>query len=314
MAKKAKTGVVMKKLGDLGRAIKVEELKKLKWKNLLVLVLAGTINAVGVTMFLAPVNLYDSGISGTSMLLWQITPPEYSLSLFLILLNIPLFLFGMRKQGVLFTVYSLWAVAVYSVVSYIISYVLPIDVASSSPFAGTDLLLCAVFGGLISGAGSGITIRFGGAIDGIEVLAVIFAKRVGITVGTFVMIYNVILYIAIGIFFSSWQLPLYSIITYTVAIKSVDFIVEGLDKAKSLMIITTKEEEICRAISDEFGRGITQIEARGYYSGQRKCAIYFVVNRFQLTKLKNIIHEIDPYAFITVTEISDVLGTSSKSK
>ena len=314
MAKKGKTGVVMKKLGELGRAIKVEELKKLKWKNLLVLVLAGTINAVGVTMFLAPVNLYDSGISGTSMLLWQITPPEYSLSLFLILLNIPLFLFGMRKQGVLFTVYSLWAVAVYSVVSYIISYVLPIDVASSSPFAGTDLLLCAVFGGLISGAGSGITIRFGGAIDGIEVLAVIFAKRVGITVGTFVMIYNVILYIAIGIFFSSWQLPLYSIITYTVAIKSVDFIVEGLDKAKSLMIITTKEEEICRAISDEFGRGITQIEARGYYSGQRKCAIYFVVNRFQLTKLKNIIHEIDPYAFITVTEISDVLGTSSKSK
>ena len=314
MAKKAKTGVVMKKLRGLGRAIKVEELKKLKWKNLLVLVLAGTINAVGVTMFLAPVNLYDSGISGTSMLLWQITPPEYSLSLFLILLNIPLFLFGMRKQGVLFTVYSLWAVAVYSVVSYIISYVLPIDVASSSPFAGTDLLLCAVFGGLISGAGSGITIRFGGAIDGIEVLAVIFAKRVGITVGTFVMIYNVILYIAIGIFFSSWQLPLYSIITYTVAIKSVDFIVEGLDKAKSLMIITTKEEEICRAISDEFGRGITQIEARGYYSGQRKCAIYFVVNRFQLTKLKNIIHEIDPYAFITVTEISDELGTSSKSK
>ena len=314
MAKKARTGVVMKKLGELGRAIKVEELKKLKWKNLLVLVLAGTINAVGVTMFLAPVNLYDSGISGTSMLLWQITPPEYSLSLFLILLNIPLFLFGMRKQGVLFTVYSLWAVAVYSVVSYIISYVLPVDVASSSPFAGTDLLLCAVFGGLISGAGSGITIRFGGAIDGIEVLAVIFAKRVGITVGTFVMIYNVILYIAIGIFFSSWQLPLYSIITYTVAIKSVDFIVEGLDKAKSLMIITTKEEEICRAISDEFGRGITQIEARGYYSGQRKCAIYFVVNRFQLTKLKNIIHEIDPYAFITVTEISDVLGTSSKSK
>ncbi|MBQ2738615.1 MAG: YitT family protein [Oscillibacter sp.] len=304
----------MKKLRGLGRAIKVEELKKLKWKNLLVLVLAGTINAVGVTMFLAPVNLYDSGISGTSMLLWQITPPEYSLSLFLILLNIPLFLFGMRKQGVLFTVYSLWAVAVYSVVSYIISYVLPVDVASSSPFAGTDLLLCAVFGGLISGAGSGITIRFGGAIDGIEVLAVIFAKRVGITVGTFVMIYNVILYIAIGIFFSSWQLPLYSIITYTVAIKSVDFIVEGLDKAKSLMIITTKEEEICRAISDEFGRGITQIEARGYYSGQRKCAIYFVVNRFQLTKLKNIIHEIDPYAFITVTEISDVLGTSSKSK
>ena len=220
----------------------------------------------------------------------------------------------MRKQGILFTLYSVWAVAVYSGASYVISYMLPVDVSSSSPFAGTDLLLCAIFGGLISGAGSGLTIRFGGAIDGIEVLAVIFAKRLGITVGTFVMIYNVILYVIIGVAFSSWQLPLYSIITYAVAIKAVDFIVEGLDKAKSLMIITTKEDEICRAISDEFGRGITQIEARGYYSGQRKCAIYFVVNRFQLTKLKTLIHEIDPYAFITVTEISDVLGVSTKSK
>ena len=290
----------------------LSELKKLRWQNLALLTAAGGVNAVGVIMFLAPVNLYDSGISGTSMLLWQITPPEYSLSLFLILLNIPLFLFGMKKQGLAFTAYSVWAVFLYSAASYVISCVLPVDVASSSPFAGTDLLLCAVFGGLISGVGSGLTIRFGGAIDGIEVLAVIFAKRLGITVGTFVMIYNVILYIVIGCIFSSWTLPLYSIITYAVAIKAVDFIVEGLDKAKSLMIITTREEEICRAISDEFGRGITQIEVKGYYSGQKKCAIYFVVNRFQLAKLKTIIRDIDPNAFITVSEISDVLGTSSR--
>ena len=312
--KKLSISPVFAKVNALRKRLDLSELKRLRWQNMLLLMAAGCVNAVGVTMFLAPVNLYDSGISGTAMLFWQVTPPEYTLSLFLILLNIPLFLFGMRKQGLLFTVYSLWAVFIYSMASFVITDVLAVDVASSSPFAGTDLLLCAVFGGLISGAGSGLTIRFGGAIDGIEVLAVIFAKRIGITVGTFVMIYNVILYIIIGIFFSSWTLPLYSIITYAVAIKSVDFIVEGLDKAKSLMIITTKEEEVCRAISNEFGRGITQIEARGYYSGQRKCAIYFVVNRFQLTKLKTIIHEIDPYAFITVTEISDVLGTSSKTK
>ncbi|MDD5931476.1 MAG: YitT family protein [Oscillospiraceae bacterium] len=300
----------MKKLKRL-KQIDFKELKKLRWQNMLLLVAAGCINAVGVTMFLSPVNLYDSGISGTSMLLAQVTP--YALSTFLILLNVPLFLFGMKKQGILFTLYSVWAVFIYSTASYVITYVLPVDVSASSPFAGTDLLLCAVFGGLISGVGSGLTIRFGGAIDGVEVLAVIFAKRIGITVGTFVMIYNVILYLIIGCVFSSWMLPLYSIITYSIAIKAVDFIVEGLDKAKSLMIITTREEEICRAISDEFGRGITQIEVKGYYSGEKKCAIYFVVNRFQLAKLKTIIHEIDPRAFITVSEISDVLGTSSKS-
>lgn len=292
----------------------IQELKQIKLKNILLLLAAGCINAIAVTMFLTPVNLYDSGISGTSMLLWQVTPDAFSLSLFLIVLNVPLFLFGMKKQGALFTAYSLWSVLVYSVASYIISYVLPIDVASASPFAGKDIFLCAVFGGLISGVGSGLTIRFGGAIDGIEVLAVIFAKRIGVTVGTFVMMYNIVLYVVIGCVYSSWALPLYSIITYAAAIKSVDFIVEGLDKAKSVMIITSNADDICQAISDEFGRGITQIEATGYYSKEKKCAIYFVVNRFQIAKLKNITHDIDPNAFITISEVSDVFGASVKNK
>lgn len=289
-------------------------LKKIKLINIIMIFIAGTINAIGVTMFLAPVNLYDSGISGTSMLLWQITPDYLSLSLFLVVLNFPLFIFGLKRQGALFTLYSVWSVFIYAAVSYLISYVLPVNVAGSSPFAGNDLFLCAVFGGLISGVGSGMTLRFGGAIDGIEVLASIFAKKIGMTVGTFVMIYNVILYIIIGCVFGSWSLPLYSIVTYTIAIKAVDFIVEGLDKAKSVMIITTKEEEICSAISVEFGKGITQIEAKGYYSNESKCAIYFVVNRFQISKLKNIIHDVDEKAFITISEVSDVLGTSVKGQ
>ena len=288
--------------------------KNFRVVNLLMLTVAGIVNAFGITIFLTPVKLYDSGISGTSMLLWQITPDEFSLSLFLIVLNIPLFLFGMKKQGLVFTIYSVFSVFVYAVASFIISYVLPVDVSIASPFAGQDLLLCAAFGGLISGVGSGLTIRFGGAIDGIEVLAVIFAKKIGITVGTFVMIYNVILYIIIGAIFNSWTLLLYSIITYCVAIKAVDFIVEGLDKAKSFMIITTKEDEICKAISEEFGKGITIMNATGYYSQEAKSVIYVVVNRFQIARLKNIINEIDPFAFITITEISDVVGTKVKKK
>ncbi|MBQ7230535.1 MAG: YitT family protein [Oscillospiraceae bacterium] len=290
------------------------ELKKLRWQNFLLLIVAGSINAVGVTMFLAPVNLYDSGVSGTSMLLGQLTPEQFTFSLFLLILNVPLFLFGLRKQGWCFTVYSVWAVIVYSTASFIITDVLPVDVTVASPFAGQDLLLCAIFGGLVSGVGSGLTIRLGGAIDGMEVLGVIFAKRLGLTVGTFVMIYNVILYILIGIIFNSWILPLYSIITYFMGNKTIDFIVEGFDKAKSVMIVTMKEEDICQALSEEFGRGITQINARGYYSGADKCMVYFVVNRFQIPKVKNLVAAIDPHAFITVTEISDVMGTSVKAK
>ena len=167
----------------------LSELKSLKPINFPMLMLAGFINAFGITVFLAPVNLYDSGISGTSMLLGQLTPEYMTLSIFLLILNIPLFIYGLKKQGLAFTIYSIFAVAFYSLGAWLITDVLPIDVSMASPLAEDDLLLCAIFGGLISGVGSGLTIRFGGAIDGIEVMAVIFSKKLGITVGTFVMIY-----------------------------------------------------------------------------------------------------------------------------
>lgn len=286
------------------------KLKNLNLINFVVLFFAGIVNSIGVTMFLAPVNLYDSGFSGTSMLMWQISSNNWSLSVFLILLNIPFFLYGYKKLGVSFTVYSIWTVLIYSASSYLITYILPVDVAAASPFAGSDLLLCAIFGGIISGIGSGLTIRFGGAIDGVEVLAVIFAKGLGLTVGTFVMIYNVILYIVTGCVFQSWILPLYSIITYGAAIKTVDFIVEGLDKVKSAMIVTTKADEISEQLSEVFGHGVTHIDAKGYYSNTEQTIIYFVVNRFQIIKLKNIVTAVDPNAFVTISEVSNAFGKS----
>lgn len=282
----------------------IEELKLLSWKNFLLLLCAGTVNAFGVTVFLSPVKLYDSGISGTSMILSQVTP--LSLSVFLLILNIPLFLYGLRKQGAVFTVYSLFTVAVYSLGAWLITDVLPIDVSIASPLAGNDLLLCALFGGLISGVGSGMTIRFGGAIDGIEVMAVIFAKKLGITVGTFVMIYNVILYTVTGFVMQSWILPLYSIVTYGAALKTVDFIVEGFDRSKAIMIITGKPEEVSSALIRAFECGTTNIPAKGGFSGLDKTVIYFVVNRFQISRMRKIVRNIDPLAFITITEVADV--------
>ena len=177
----------------------MNNMKEFRISNILMLTLAGIVNAFGITIFLTPVKLYDSGISGTSMLLDQITPACLTLSVFLLVLNIPLFLFGLKKQGVKFTIYAIYSVTIYSLFAWLITNVFPIDVSIASPLAGTDLLLCALFGGVISGIGSGLAIRYGGAMDGIEVMAVIFAKRIGITVGTFVMIYNIILYIICGI-------------------------------------------------------------------------------------------------------------------
>lgn len=287
----------------------INELKNMKIKNFLLLTVAGLVNAFGVTVFLAPVKPYDSGASGTSMLLAQITPEFLSLSFFLVALNVPLFLFGLKKQGAVFTVYALYAVCIYSLGAWLITDVLPIDVNMASPLAGSDLLLCALFGGLISGVGSGLAIRFGGAMDGVEVLAVIFAKRIGITVGTFVMVYNVVLYIVCGIVINSWILPLYSIVTYGAALKTVDFIIEGIDRSKAATIVTSCPDEVCQALSQAFERGMTTMDAKGFYSNSPKTVVYFIVNRFQVVRMKDIVHEIDPTAYISISEVADIFAS-----
>ena len=297
--------VEVKKQGK--RNLRLKSFDGLKPLNFLMLWIAGTINAFGVTLFLFPVKLYDSGISGLSMLLDQITPAGFSLSLFLLILNVPVFLFGLKKQGIVFTVYSIFTVGIYSFVSFIIMNVLPIDVSFISPLAGSDLLLCAVFGGVISGIGSGMTIRFGGAIDGIDVLSVLFAKKIGISIGTFVMIFNTALYIVCGFAINSWILPLYSIVTYYVGSKTVDYIVEGFDRAKCAMIVTTKADEISGALSDAFGAGGTIVNAVGGYSKNEKEIIYFIVNHFQINRLKSIVHNIDGSAFISLQDVSDIV-------
>lgn len=283
-----------------------EFLRTLQIKNFFLLTLAGIINAIGVTMFLAPVNLYDSGISGTSILLSQITPQWLSLSVFLLILNVPLFLYGYKKQGLAFTVYAIYTVFIYSLSAFLITDILPVDVSIASPLAGEDLLLCAIFGGLISGIGSGLAIRYGGAMDGIEVMAVIFAKKIGITVGTFVMGYNMLLYIICGMILKSWILPLYSIVAYAAALKTVDFLVEGIDRSKSAMIVTGKSEKVCGVLSEEFKCGLTIMNATGYYSQTEKQVVYIVLNRFQITRMRNLVHEADPKAYITISEVADV--------
>ena len=277
----------------------------LHWKNFLLLTVAGCINSVGVTMFISPVKLYDSGISGTSIFLSQAT--GLSLSLFLILLNVPLFLFGLKKQGRAFTIYSLFTVMVYSVCAWLITDILPVDVNFASPLAGQDLLLCALFGGMISGVGSGLTIRNGGSIDGIEIMAIIFAKKMGVTVGTFVMAYNVVLYIICGLTVGDWILPLYSIVTYMAGMKTVDFIVEGWDRSKAVMIISENAEEISTALVEEFETGATLWQGRGGYSNHEKTVVYFIVNRFQIARMRNLVQTLDPKAFMTITEVADIV-------
>ena len=299
--------VVLKK-GAMKEWIK-SELGRLHWGNFVMLTLAGIINATGVTLFLTSAGLYDGGFSGTSFFLSQVTP--LSLSIFLLILNFPFFILGFKKLGLPFIIYSLYAIGIYSLFAWIYQDVIPIDLA----IAKEDLLLSAVFGGIISGIGSGITIRFGGAIDGVEVLGVLFAKKLNMSIGTFVMVYNAIFYIIAGAVqatvFSTpdaWLLALYSIIAYACGLKAVDFVVDGFDKAKSAFIISEKNDEIAEALSGEFGRGVTVLEAEGYYSKANKTIIYCVINRFEMAKLKEIIHGIDPHAFVAINDVTDSMS------
>ena len=282
------------------------EIKEIKPINFIFLLAAGIINAFGVTLFLFPVKLYDSGVSGLSMLLDQVTPAYLNISFFLIVINFPIFIFGTKKQGINFTLYSLFTIGIYSLFSYLIMNVFPIDVSLVSPLAGEDLLLCAIFGGVISGVGSGLTIRFGGAIDGIDVLSVVFAKKIGLSIGTFVMIFNLVLYVICGFVIGSFILPLYSIVTYFVGSKTVDFITDGFDRSKCAMIVTTKANEITDALKENFGSSGTIVNAVGGYTKENKQIVYFILNRFQMNKLKEIIREIDEKAFISFEEVSEI--------
>ncbi len=289
-----------------------QQLKEIKITNILMMTLAGIIYGFAVAVFLNPVNMYDCGMSGTSQLFGQITPDFLTLSKFLIVFNIPLFIYGFKKQGLVFTIYGIYAVIIYSVTVKIITDVLPVNVSTSSPFAGKDLLLCAIFGGVISGLGSGIALRFGGAIDGLEVLAIIFSKKFSLSVGTFCFIYNVLLYTVCGIVTKSWIIPLYSIVTYFCALKTLDFIIDGIDRAKSAIIITEHPDKVCKALTKEFESGITKISAKGGYSDKDKTVVYFVVNRFQIVKMKNIVHKVDPKAFISIIEVADVFSANNE--
>ena len=286
-----------------------KHLSKIRIGNIVGLTFAGIINAFGVTIFLTPVFLIDSGISGTSYLCSLLTNGFVPLSIFLIVLNFPFFFLGFKKLGFTFVIYSLYAITIYSLASYLFQL---IPSENGSIIAKNDILLCAIFGGMLSGVGSGLTIRFGGTLDGVEVIAVLFSKKLNLSVGTIVMIYNVIIYIVAGILFkyvleveNPFLLPLYSIITYMIGIKSVDFVVEGLDKAKSIYIFTDETEEVCEALSNEFDRGVTLLEAEGYYSKTKQKIIYFVCNRFEIPRVKNIIHEIDNNSFFSICEVSE---------
>ncbi|KAA9011878.1 YitT family protein [Niallia endozanthoxylica] len=280
--------------------------RRLKLRSVIKRALFITIGAIimgyGLEAILIPNQMIDGGVTGLSMLLSHITP--INLSIFLVLLNLPFFFLGYKQIGKSFAFSMLYGIVALSVATSFMHHVEPIV---------HDELLAVVFGGLTLGVGVGLTLRNGGVLDGTETLAILIEKRLPFSVGEIIMFVNVIIF-AIAAFVFGLENALFSMLTYFIAFKTIDVVVKGLEDMKSMYIISDNTTEIADAITERLGRGVTYLHGEGSYSGKDQRVILCVFTRLEETKMKDIIREIDPGAFIIASDVSEVRGGRFKKK
>jgi uncharacterized membrane-anchored protein YitT (DUF2179 family) len=258
--------------------------------------------SVGLEIFLVPNNIIDGGVTGLSIMLSHLT--GLKLGLFLFLLNLPFLIIGYKQIGKTFAISTLFGVAVMSVGTFLL---LPV------PSLTHDLLLSAVFGGIIVGFGVGLVIRAGGSLDGTEIVAILLTKKSPFSVGEVVMFFNIFILGSAGFIFG-WDRAMYSLIAYYIAYKMIDLTMVGLEQSRSVYIISDSPDEIGDALGARLGRGITYLSGEGGYSGEDKKVIFCVITRLEEAKLKSIVEEIDPTAFLAIGHIHDVSGGRFKKK
>lgn len=258
--------------------------------------------AVALELFLVPHNIIDGGVIGIAIILSHLT--GIKLSLFILVLNLPFLLIGYKQIGKTFAIQTLYAVAMLSLFSYVVHEFHPLEI---------EHMLAAIFGGIILGIGVGTIIRFGGALDGTEIVAIITSNRLGFSVGEIVMFMNIFIFGLAGYVFR-WESAMYSMIAYFIAFKTIDIIIEGLNESKSVTIISSNPKEIAEAIIARLGRGVTYIYGKGGYSQEDKELLYCVVTRLEVAKLKTIVHEHDPSAFIAIEHVADVMSDMFKKR
>ncbi|GGE29558.1 membrane protein [Pullulanibacillus camelliae] len=283
--------------------IKHRKMTKTEFIRRIVFILAGvSLEAVALEIFLVPNGIIDGGITGISIMLSHLT--GLSLGLFLFILNLPFFILGYKHMGKTFTITSLGAIIVLSILTTLFE---PIQAFTDDP------LLAAVFGGIFLGIGIGLVIRNGGTSDGTEILAILFNKSIPFSVGETVMFFNIFILGCAGFVFS-WNHAMYSLIAYFIAFKMIDVTTEGLESSKSVWIISDKHKDIGDTLNDRLGRGVTYLNGEGAYSGNDKSVIFTVITRLEEAKLKNIVKEIDPSAFLAIGDIHDVKGGNFKKR
>ncbi|MFF2482983.1 YitT family protein [Paenibacillus sp. NPDC058071] len=271
-------------------------------KRVVFITIGAILMGVGLELFLVNNSVIDGGITGIAIMVSHLT--NLPLGLFILIFNLPFLFIGFKQIGKTFALSTLYGIIVMSVTTQLLHHVHPFT---------EEKLLAVLFGGILLGAGVGLAIRYGGSLDGTEIVAILVSKKMGMPVGQIIMLVNVFIFSAAGFVFG-WDSAMYSMVTYYLATKVIDIVVEGIEESKSVTIISPSYEEISESIMTRLGRSTTYIQARGGYSREETQMVYCVVSRLEVAKLKSIVQEIDPRAFIAIEHVSDVAGGNFAKK
>lgn len=271
-------------------------------KRALLITIGAILMGVGLEIFLVPNQVIDGGIVGISIMLSHLTGVKLGLIIFL--LNIPFFFIGYKQIGKTFAISTLYGIFILSITTALLHPV---------PAFTQDILLASVFGGIVLGIGVGIVIRYGGSLDGSEVLAILANKKLPFSVGEIIMFINLFILGSAGFVFT-WDRAMYSLIAYFVAFKTIDITITGLEESKSVWVISDNYRQIGDAINSRLGRGVTYLSGEGAYSGDDKKVIFCVINRLEEAKLKEIVEGLDPSAFLAIGDIAEVRGGRFKKQ
>lgn len=272
------------------------------FKKYLLLTLGAIVYAAGLETFFVPNNLIDGGVVGISMMISYLT--NTPLSVFVVLLNIPFLYLGYKQIGKSFTISTLYSIVV---LAFAIQYF------HTTPNITYDIFLATIFGGIVVGLGVGMIIRYGGSVDGTEIVAIISDRKTELSVGETVMIINLFILSSAGLVFG-WERAMYSLIAYFIAYKVMDLVISGLEESKGVMIVSDKSDDLAETLLARLGRGVTILHGEGAYTNEPKRILYTVVTRLEVAKLKAVVKEKDPSAFLSIYNINDVVGGRVKKK
>ncbi|HVT84380.1 MAG TPA: YitT family protein [Chitinophagaceae bacterium] len=284
-------------------------LRRSAWNEVrnIILMVAGIASAAfGLESFLIPTGFIDGGVTGISLLTRRET--GISLSVLIVVINLPFIVLGWRQIGAIFGIKSILAISLLAIALAFIHF----------PVVTNDKLLVAVFGGFFLGAGIGLTIRGGGVIDGTEILAIYLSRKRSLSVGDFILIFNIIIF-SVAAYLLSPEVALYSILTYMAASKTVDFVLEGIEEFTGVTIISPHSIEIADMIKEKLGRGLTIYSGKKGYGkrGEKHDStdiIFTVITRLEISRLTNEVERIDPNAFMVMQSIKDTHGGMVKKR